>query len=239
MSPVFETLASQLGANIFFTRFKGHGSESGEMLKDAGIDDWMRDSLEARAIGEKIGSNLILAGTSQGALLASWVATVPGFHSTPEAVILVSPNFAPFDKRTQLLTKPWARQVLPWIFGRHRDWDPQNSGHEYYWNTVYPTDALFPMMAQVNYITPRVPHLLEAPTLVLFSKNDLTVDPGLIVEVFDQLPAKLKKRVEIHHVGDTQQHILGGDILSPGTTEDVIAEIRNFLHETGILALSE
>jgi len=231
LSPVFETVARNLGANIFFTRFQGHGSASGEMLKKVGPLDWMNDALEARAIGERIGEKTILIGTSHGGLLANWLATVPGFQNQPAAVILISPNYCPYDKRTKMLTKPWAKQILPLIFGKYRDWDPQNSGHEYYWNTVYPTHAVFPMMAQVSYITPRSPQLLTAPVLVFYSKNDLTVDAGLIETVYAQYPSTNKKLVEIRNSGDKQQHILAGDILSPDTTEEVIQEVESFVQQ--------
>ncbi len=236
MSPVFERVADSLGTNIFFTRFKGHGGESGEMLNEVSPEDWMLDAIEARTIGEKIGEKVIIAGTSHGALLASWVSTLEGFSDSPEAVILISPNFAPYDNRTRLLTKPWARQILPLLFGSHRDWDPQNSGHEYYWNTVYPSHALFPMMAQVDFITPSLHEKTQPPLLVLYSKKDLTVKADKIETVFAQIPSESKKLIEIHHIADKQQHILAGDILSAGTTEDVISEIQDFLNEVGVSA---
>lgn len=229
LSPVLERLANQWGSNVFFTRLKGHGGETGSMLKGLALDDWMRDALEARAIGEAIGEQTVLVGTSHGGLLSSWVATVEGFRSKPSAVILVSPNFAPADPRTRLLVLPWARQVLPLVFGRQRDWDPQNSGHEYFWNTVYPSDALFPMMAQVNFITPRSPDALDVPVLVLYSQMDSTVDPVAIEQAFTRFPGQEKRIVEIKHVGDQNQHILAGDILSPESTESVIAEMQGFI----------
>ncbi|MEQ9824684.1 MAG: alpha/beta fold hydrolase [Puniceicoccaceae bacterium] len=229
LSPVLETLASEWQANVFFTRFRGHGSESGNLLKGLNLDDWMHDALEARAIGEQIGEEVLLVGTSHGALLASWVATVDGFRSELAGLVLISPNFAPADPRTRLLILPWARQVLPWVFGKKRDWDPQNSGHEYYWNTVYPSDALFPMMAQVNFITPRTPDQLDVPVLVLYSPNDVTVDPMAIEAAYARFPSKSKRLIQMPPVGDRNQHILAGDILSPESSETVIMEIQNFV----------
>ena len=239
MSPVFETIAQHLGANIFLTRFQGHGSKNGEMLKEVGIDDWMFDSLEARAIGEKIGEKVIIAGTSHGGLLATWVSTASGFTSEPEAVILVSPNFAPYDKRSVMLNKPWAKQILPIFFGRHREWDPQNSGHEHYWNTIYPVEALFPMMAQVNYITASAPQRLNFPTLVLYSPEDITVDPNRITSCFKRFPTDTKQLIVVENVRDSMQHILAGDVLSPETNEPVISDIEHFLASIGISSTNE
>jgi esterase/lipase len=229
LSPVMERLAAEWKANLFFARFRGHGSASGDLLKGLGIDDWMHDALEARAIGETIGEDVILVGTSHGALLSSWVASVAGFRTPVKAVVLISPNFAPADARTRLLTLPWGRQILPWVFGRYRDWDPQNSGHAYYWNTIYPSDALFPMMAQVKFLTPRAPDRLDVPALVLYSKGDTTVDPTAIESAFARFPSQVKEIVEIAPVGDRSQHILAGDVLSPESNDKVFSEILQFV----------
>lgn len=234
LNPVIENLARSMEANVFFTRLTGHGSESGELLKKVNITDWMEDALEARAIGEKIGNQVIITGTSHGGLLASWVATVPEFNNDPAALILVSPNFAPFDKRTKLLDKPWAKQVLPLLFGSHRDWDPQNSGHEHYWNTIYPVHALFPMMAQVNYITPRAPERITQPTLILYSREDTTIDPTVLEQSFHRIASHSKKLIEVENVGDGLKHILAGDILSPETNDTVLSAMQTFLRENGI-----
>jgi pimeloyl-ACP methyl ester carboxylesterase len=107
ISPVMETVATRLGANLFFTRFRGHGTVSGEDMGQVGLLDWLEDAREARAIGHLTGEKVMIAGTSHGGLLAAWVAMLDG----PEPVAglaLVSPNFEPCDKRTRWLTLPWA-----------------------------------------------------------------------------------------------------------------------------------
>ena len=228
VSPLFEEVAEELGANLFFTRFKGHGSQSGELLKTVDRDDWMEDALEAREIGNRIGRKLIVAGTSHGALLATWLAAQQG-DSGPSMLILLSPNYHPRDSRTNLLSAPWARQLLPLVFGNHRNWTAQNSGHDFFWNTRYPVHALFPMMAQVNYIAPTCPEKITAPTLVFYSTEDSTVDPHLIEDVFERFPSKEKLLVSIENVGDQDNHILAGDILSPHTTEKMEKTILEFV----------
>ena len=228
VSPVFEDVARDLEANLFFTRFKGHGSQTGELLNTADRDDWMEDALEAQEIGKRIGRKLIIAGTSHGGLLATWLAAQKK-DSEPAALILISPNYHPCDPRTNLLSAPWARQLLPLVFGNHRNWSAQNSGHEFYWNTRYPVHALFPMMAQVNAITRSCPEEVSVPTLVFYSTQDQTVDSQLIAEVFDRFPASKKSLVPIENSGDKDHHILAGDILSPQTTEEVERSILSFV----------
>jgi esterase/lipase len=228
LSPVFEDVARELGANIFFTRFKGHGSQTGELLNTVDPDDWMEDALEARAIGHRIGQKLIIAGTSHGALLSSWVVTQE-FPLGPEALILVSPNFKPRDPRTTLLPTPWAKQLLPVFLGNHRNWEAQNSGHEFYWNTRYPVHALFPMMAQVDYITPTFPEKVKVPTLVFYSTQDATVSPDMIEQAFRRFPSQQKLLIPVENSGDRDHHIIGGEILSPHTTADLENGILEFI----------
>ena len=231
VSPLFEEVAKELGANLFFTRFKGHGSQTGELLNTVDQDDWMEDALEAREIGNRIGRKLIIAGTSHGGLLATWLAAQP---NDPESMmlVLISPNYHPRDSRTDLLSAPWARQLLPLVFGSHRNWTAQNSGHDFFWNTRYPVHALFPMMAQVNYVTPTCPEKVTAPTLVFYSTQDTTVDPHLIENVFERFPSEKKLLVSIEDAGDQDNHILAGDILSPLTTEEMEKTILEFIRSS-------
>ena len=228
VSPLFENVAKELGANLFFTRFKGHGSQTGELLNTVDQDDWMKDALEAREIGKRIGHKLIIAGTSHGGLLATWLAAQQS-GAEPVMFILISPNYHPRDPRTNLLSAPWARQLLPLIYGSHRNWTAQNSGHDFFWNTRYPVHALFPMMAQVNYITATCPKKVTSPTLVFYSTEDSTVDPHLIEDVFEQFLSQKKLLVSIENPGDQDNHILAGDILSPYTTEEIEKTILEFI----------
>jgi esterase/lipase len=228
ISPVVETVAAKLGANAFFTRFRGHGTDTGEAMGQVGLYDWMQDAVEARAIGHLLGDKVILVGTSHGGLLASWVAMLEAPKGV-DALALVSPNFEPMDKRTRLLTLPWGNPLIAWMMGSHRQFEARNSGHAYYWNTRYPFRALFPMAAQVEYITPRVASSLKNPTLMFFHPEDRTVDAPLIQSVFELIPSQYKKLIQVEGVADDRFHVLAGDILSPDSNEVVISGILQFI----------
>ena len=68
LSPVIEEVAKSLGANVFFTRLTGHGQD-GIALSDATFSDWITDTNEAIRIGEVIGDEVILIGSSTGCSL--------------------------------------------------------------------------------------------------------------------------------------------------------------------------
>jgi esterase/lipase len=231
LSPFAEKLADEIGANLFMTRLKGHGTISGEAMGEVGPTDWMRDTLEAAAIGEKIGDKVIVVGTSHGGLLATWLASVADKFPNLHAQILISPNYGPVDKRTLLLSWPWAAQILPPILGEYKTWEPQNSGHEYYWNIRYPTRAVLPLMAQVNYVRENSLPKVKIPTLVFYSSKDQTVDPALLLEGYEALGASVKKIIPVEDSGDKKHHILAGDILSPNTTEGMLEASIDFLKQ--------
>jgi hypothetical protein len=124
---------------------------------------------------------------------------------------------------------PLGESLIPWMMGSHRQWEAQNSGHAYYWNTRYPLAALLPMAAQVAAITPLVSSELETPTLIFWHPDDGTVDAPLIRSVFDRIPAKSKQLITVDETGDDRHHVLAGDILSPDTNAVVIDGIMDFV----------
>ena len=74
--PLCDTLAARLGANLFYTRLRGHG-RSDDAMAEASANDWLNDSYEALAIGRRLGERVVLVGTSTGATPAAWLATPP------------------------------------------------------------------------------------------------------------------------------------------------------------------
>ena len=63
--PLPDLVAKELGANIYFMRFKGHGRD-GNALASATAGDWLEDTAEAMEIGRRIGEKVIIIGTSMG-----------------------------------------------------------------------------------------------------------------------------------------------------------------------------
>ena len=57
--PVPDEVAKALGANLFFTRFTGHG-RGGAAMGQATAGDWINDTAEALAIGKRLGDKVIV-----------------------------------------------------------------------------------------------------------------------------------------------------------------------------------
>ena len=66
IEPVVSELGEELGANVYFARLTGHGRD-GPAMAEATAADWLDDTVEAIAIGHRLGDRVVLVGTSTGA----------------------------------------------------------------------------------------------------------------------------------------------------------------------------
>lgn len=233
LDPVPERLADSLGANLFFTRFTGHGRDGAAMGEVEG-GDWFQDVAEAVAVGRRLGDRVVLLGTSTGGTLATWAAGQPALKDDIAALILISPNFHPKDRMTRLLLWPWGGMLAKALLGPERCWEAHNDEQERHWTTCYPTEVLLPMMGLVERVRTMRLGDVVAPTLVLYSGDDEVVDPGATMAVFGRLGALPKRLLPFHGSTDPSQHVLAGDIMSPDTNDAILAPILSFLGDAGI-----
>lgn len=226
--PLPERLADRIGANLLRTRLTGHG-RPGHAMGEATAEDWLRDVAEAMAVSRALGDQTVLLGTSTGGTLALWAATRPEWQQQLAAVVVLSPNLGPRDSRSGMLLWPWGRWLAHAVVGPERSWEPLNPDQERFWTTRYPTDALLSMMALVDMVRGIPATGLRAPVLNLFSFEDRVVAPELVHAWASGLDESAWRSVEVVGSEDPDQHVLAGDIVSPGTTEDVLQEILRFL----------
>jgi esterase/lipase len=226
-APLAEELAAALGANLFETRFAGHG-RTGDALAAASVNDWLNDTVEALEIGRRLGDEVIILGVSTGATAATWLAAQPGMDDV-HAFILLSPNYAPADGTAEILTWPWAERIAVALIGPERSWQGNNALHERYWTNSYPTGALLPMMGLVKLARRQDLSQLDRPTLVIYSPNDQVVNPQRTEELFLEIGAAQKELIPITDAADPNSHVLAGDILAPEGTAPVQQLILDFL----------
>ncbi len=231
--PVPKRLADSLGANLFFTRFTGHGRD-GEAMADVDGGDWFQDVAEAVAVGRRLGDRVVLLGTSTGGTLATWAAGQKGLKDDIAALILISPNFHPKDRTTRLLLWPWGEYLVKLVVGPERCWEAYNAEQGRHWTTCYPTEALLPMMGLVERVRTMPLEEVTAPTLVLYSGEDEVVDPGATMAAFGRLGAAPKLLLPFHGSTDPSHHLLAGDIMSPDTNDAILLPMLTFLRDAGI-----
>jgi esterase/lipase len=233
LDPVPERLAQALGANLFFTRFTGHGRDAAAM-GDVGPSDWFQDVSEAVDVGTRLGDRVIVMGTSTGGTLATWAAGHPELKGDIAALMLVSPNFHPVDRTSRLLLWPWGNQLLRFFVGRQRCWEPANEGQGRHWTTCYPSQVLLTMMGLVERVRTMDLGEVTAPTLALYSPDDDVVDPDETVAAFGRLGAVPKMLRTFDSSTDPSHHVLAGDIMSPESNDAILDVMLAFVEDSGI-----
>ena len=255
--PLVDSLGARLGANVFYTRFKGHGLPGSE-LGAATADDWLRDTAEALAVGRAIGERLVLVGTSTGATLAALAALAavapgeagagaPGDAGAPAgsgapgtadiaAVILISPNFGPADEQAEMLLWPWGAQLARIAAGEWREWTPANEEQARFWTTRYPTSVLPEMMALVDAARRAPLESVLAPVYVVYSDRDQVISARRVEENAARFPHaeiwNVTSGADSARVAELKTgsfHVIAGDILAPGFTRTVADSIEAFV----------
>jgi pimeloyl-ACP methyl ester carboxylesterase len=229
--PVPDLVAEAFGANLFFTRLTGHGRGSLAMAEPV-AGDWLEDTAEALAIGRKIGREVVVIATSTGGTAIAITATRPELMERVKALVLVSPNFRVRNPTSVVLEWPLARSWGAVVAGAERSFDPLNEGHSTYWTTIYPTTALIPMSALVKYARDLDYSGVTVPSLFMFSDEDAVVSAETTRAVSTKWGSEVTLMARDLGEGDDPfNHIIAGDILSPGQTEPVANAIINWIKE--------
>ncbi|WP_455365918.1 alpha/beta hydrolase [Kaarinaea lacus] len=229
IAPICDLVADALGANLFYTRFTGHGRDSNAMA-DVTVNTLLNDTVEALEIGKRLGKQVIVIGTSTGATLATWLASYDQSQQIA-ALILISPNYGPKRKEAELLLLPWGEKILQLVEGPTYSFKPFNDRQKQYWTTQYPSRALLPMMGIVKLTRSKDLTAIKIPVLMMYSPEDSIVDITAIRETYSQFSGKQKRIMTITDANDPQQHVLAGAIMSPQTTKQVADNILAFIQQ--------
>lgn len=226
-APLADRVAAALGANLFYTRFRGHG-RSGDALAEASVNDWLNDAWEAYQIGRRLGQRVLLIGTSNGGSAASWLAAQPGMEDL-FGLVLISPNFGPRDPLSQVLTWPWAGVLTKMLVGDEYGFTPSSEAHARYWTHRYPSRALLPMMGMVKLARTADLSKITQPLLILYSPDDQVVNPKQIGAAFARFGSRPKMLLAVEESSDAKHHVLAGEILAPEDTQRLSAWILSFV----------
>lgn len=227
LSPMTETLAKQLGANVFYSRLKGHG-RSDDAMSEATVEAWLADAKQAYEIGTLIGDKVILIGTSTGGTLSTWL-TAQTFVNADKVIanILISPNFAVSGGGTWLLKSSLGMWFAKLLAGDYRGFEPQNEFHAKYWTERYPMEALQPMLYLLDEVDDLDKSKITIPQLFVYSPNDTVIDVEKALETAAEMTsAKVVKRPFTTST-DPSQHVLVGK--GSTATQDYQEQVDNML----------
>lgn len=227
--PVTSIVAENIGANVFFTRLKGHGHYQLSSQENVKLSDWLYDAAEALEAGKKTGEKVIVISCSSGAPLAAWLCS--NYPSQIHAAVMISPNFSPADKRANIISYRWGPLLARLIEGEVAG-DNEiviSPEHAAGWSYIYRTEMLFPMIALLEKASEIDYSAIEIPLMVFYSEEDKIVDHDATRKVFEMWGSGSKQLVKIENPGDRNSHIIAGDIFSPATTSFAAKKITEFL----------
>ncbi|SDI35022.1 alpha/beta hydrolase [Aliiruegeria lutimaris] len=229
--PVPDKVAEALGANLYFARLSGHGQD-GASLAQARAGEWIEDAAEALEIGRRLGERVLVMGTSTGGTLAALVAADRELSRDVAGIVLVSPNFGLANPAARLLALPWARQWVPLVAGEERSFEIRNEDHAAYWTSSYPTIATIPVIALVRHVAGLDLAAAQMPALFIYSEHDQVVAPGKTHEAAARWGGPVEQELRVMGAEDDPgSHVIAGDILSPGQTEETAKIIANWAKE--------
>lgn len=223
--PVPDEVAEALGANLIYTRLRGHG-RPGAALAEATVGGWMNDVAEGLAIARKTGDKVLVISTSTGGTLMGAAAVDQAMMQDVAGVVFISPNFALNNPVAPLLTWPAARYWLPLLAGENRDWEPRNEDHGTYWTTSYPSVAVMPMGALIKAVDALDLSEVNTPALFIYATADEVVRADVTKAVSAEWGGPVQTVNPVMGDGDDpQSHVIAGDIMSPGQNASTVAAI--------------
>jgi esterase/lipase len=217
--PLPDIVAKELGANLHFARLTGHGRD-GAAMAEATANAWLNDTAEALSVGRTLGEKVIIISTSTGGTLATWALSKGGLAEDIAGTVMVSPNFGVAVMGSEILGWPWARQIIPLIFGEERGFEPVNEDHARHWTTSYPSVALLPMQATVSRAKAVKVEEINVPALFVIHPEDKVVRSDVTLDVANRWggPSQV---VQVRNSEDPYNHVIAGRILSPSTTQSL------------------
>jgi pimeloyl-ACP methyl ester carboxylesterase len=225
--PLPDMVAEDLGANLFFTRLRGHGRD-GPAMAEASVHDWVNDMAEALAIGRRIGDKVIVMATSTGGSLATWAATKPGLMDRVAGFVLFSPNYGVKATGAELLAMPWGGQMAELLIGKQRSFTAHNEKHAALWTSSYPTKALLPFAGITELALAAKVETISIPALFIFSEQDNVVRPEITAQMAERWGAPTST-ILVENSGDPDNHIIAGDALSPDNTIPLAKAVEKWI----------
>lgn len=215
--PVHRNIAKKFNCNLFLARLAEHGIDTTEPMQQLTVDKYWESVKEALAIGRRIGSKVIVMGTSTGGSLALKLAAE---YRDIHALVLLSPNIEINDGSAWILNNPWGLQLANLILGSKyihaKDTRPI---YQQYWISRYRIEAAVALQELLETsMTVETFRKVSQPVLMLYYyrdevHQDSTVRVSAMKKMFSQLgtPSAAKVEVAMPNAGN---HVIASYIKS-------------------------
>ena len=236
LEPTIQKLAAMSKANLFVTRLRAHGLESGAAFRDARAEDWLADAIEAIAVGHLIGDRVVVVGMSTGASLALLATEALSRHRhelKPDGLILLSPNFRLANRGADVLMPevmaPLTELVMRAVEGGEHEFPLRNELHRERWTSRYPIEAAVQLMRVLRALaTLRLDDELLAgiPRLLLYTAKDTVVS---VAEIERRLEVSRSEGLMAVNWANGEHHQLASRAFSPEKIDELVKVIDEWV----------
>jgi pimeloyl-ACP methyl ester carboxylesterase len=231
-------IARKYGCNLFLSRLAEHGIDTPDAMINLTADEYWESAKEALAVGQQLGTKVILMGTSTGGTLALQLAAA--YPDKVTALVLLSPNIAINNPNAWLLNDHWGLQIARMVTGGNYIESKEDYGPLYrqYWYPKYRLEATVALEELLETtMNERTFGQVKQPVgLFYYYKDkvhqDSTVKVSAELSMFGELgtPTDLKYKEAIPEAGT---HVIGSSIRShdvPGLEKGITHFLSDIMH---------
>ncbi len=237
--PIHGDIARRYGCNLYLSRLFGHGIDDKDAFRDMTMDRLISSAIYAYAVGRKIGEDVILMGTSTGASLAMFIASL---FSEVKGIIAYSPLIDFHEIKARLIRSPYFRFLLTQLIRFKYIHKSNNSTpkEEQYWYTDYHINGLIALNEFIQtYMQSETYQKVTQPFFLGYyyrdkKEQDPTVSVKKMMSMYHLLGTS-QDRKKMINFRNAHAHVIGSEYTSD-TYYEVRSETINFIEE--ILHLS-
>lgn len=216
--PLNVNVAKAIGANIYLSRWAGHGMKPRQALENFTPEAAWKSAKEALVIGSKIGEKVVLLSTSTGGTLSLFLAA--HFPDQVHGMVNIGPNVEDDQFGSFLLDSPWGYELAHLVsLGEHRKIQHDSNLAYQYWDSIYPAEALINLELLVHStMTDSTFTKVRCPVLTMYyHKNFLKEDEHVEVSLYEDVYEKFStpdSLLKLKPLDKPKTHFVGSDIKS-------------------------
>ena len=215
-NPIHIDVAKRYGANLYLARLHDHGRSDSMSFQDITSQDLIDSASEAIDIGTRLGDTLIVISCSTGGTLSAYLASI---RNDIDALVMYSPNIDLYDPKSELLLKPWGRQIAETVFGGIYNTISYDDNAIRYWNDAYHIQGTFMVRDLLDQtMTKEVFAKIDVPVFLgYYYKNDEESDhivsvPDMI-DFYNAISTPDDRKVSIAYP-NAERHVISSWIFS-------------------------
>lgn len=244
--PVHQTIAQRFGCNLYLSRLSGHGLHREHNFVHLTAADLLQSAVDACRIGQKIGENVIIMGTSTGGSLGLWVAASREYPVNIAALILYSPLIHLYGINSLLLENLIGRSILGCIPGRNYQltYDPFLPREDAIWYSSYNLNGALVLGETIQKIMRRstFAHVICPVFAGFYYKNPEQHDRVVSTSAIQRLGGMLgtpKENIMIENFPNAASHVICSSLLSNAVQQVTEKTVRYLRHIVGLPLILE